>query len=157
MSSDELFLVRLLKALDASALEAIVVGTTAAVLQGAPVMTQDVDLLIRDTVKNREKIPLLCQFLGEARAVEVSPLSKTITLLGPEVPVDLLFDTIPGDLTFESIRARSTRVQIGDQVAIVAALEDVIVSKRAAGRPKDLAQLPVLEDTLKTKLAMSKA
>jgi hypothetical protein len=31
----------------------------------------------------------------------------------------------------------------------VASLGDIIASKKAAGRPKDLAVLPVLEETLK--------
>ncbi len=36
----------------------------------------------------------------------------------------------------------------GIQVA-VASLEDVIASKRAAGRPRDTAALPALEETLR--------
>src|ERR1700722_16849568 len=56
MSSDELFLSQLLAALAAVKLEALVVGSAAAVLQGAPVMTQDVDLLVGNTQRNREKL-----------------------------------------------------------------------------------------------------
>jgi len=48
-SSDDSFLRDLVRALEVTGLEAIIVGSTAAVLQGAPVMTQDVDLLVRDT------------------------------------------------------------------------------------------------------------
>lgn len=53
MSSDESFLQDVVAALDRVGLEAIVVGTVAGVLNGAPVMTQDLDLLVRDTPKNR--------------------------------------------------------------------------------------------------------
>src|SRR5713101_7242806 len=56
MSSDESVLQDVVAALHRVGLEAIVVGTVAGVLNGAPVMTQDLDLLVRDTPKNREKI-----------------------------------------------------------------------------------------------------
>jgi hypothetical protein len=64
MHPDEAFVAELLRALDAVGLEAVIVGTTAAVLQGAPVMTLDVDVLIRDTRKNRDKVVELCRALG---------------------------------------------------------------------------------------------
>ena len=144
MSSDESFLREVMVALDRVGLEALVVGTVAAVLNGAPVMTQDLDLLIRDTPKNREKIGKLSTALQIAAPVEISELSRSLTLLGGALPIDILFDALPGGLTFEALRSRSSRVQIGDSAATVAALTDVIASKEAAGRPKDLAQLPIL-------------
>jgi len=45
-------------------------------------------------------------------------------------------------------------VQIGDSAATVAALADVIASKQAAGRPKDLAQLPILRQTERVRAAL---
>ena len=39
-------------------------------------------------------------------------------------------------------------MKIGKQTLTVASLEDVIRSKEAAGRKKDLAALPILRDTL---------
>ena len=39
-------------------------------------------------------------------------------------------------------------------VQCVAGLADVIRSKEAAGRPKDLAQLPILRDTLRVRRAL---
>lgn len=155
MSPDETFVGELLDALDAASLEAIVVGMAAAALQGAPVMTQDVDILIRDTPANRKKLDSVCRRLGTAEPIEVSPLSRTLTLLGRPVSVDILFDELAGGLTFESLRSRGVRVNIGDRVALVASLADVIASKEAAGRPKDLAQLPILRDTLRVITAIA--
>jgi hypothetical protein len=43
------FLAALAKALRDAKLEAIVVENTASILNGAPVITEDVDLLVRDT------------------------------------------------------------------------------------------------------------
>jgi hypothetical protein len=154
MSSDESFLRDVVAALDRVGLEALVVGSVAAVLNGAPVMTQDLDLLIRDTPKNREKIGKLSAALQIAAPVEVSEPSRSLTLLGGALPIDILFDALPGGLTFEALRSRSSRVQIGDSAAIVAALGDVIASKEAAGRPKDVAQLPILRETQRVRGAL---
>lgn len=157
MSSDEAFLRDVIAALDRVGLEALVVGSVAAVLNGAPVMTQDLDLLIRDTPKNREKVGKLAAVLQTAAPVEVSELSRSMTLLGGALPIDILFDSLPGGLTFETLRSRSSRVQVGDRSAIVAALEDVIASKEAAGRPKDRAQLPILRETERVRAALNTA
>ena len=154
MSSDEIFLRDVMHALDRVGLEALVVGTVAAVLNGAPVMTQDLDLLVRDTPKNREKLARLAAALKIAAPVEVSEPSRSVTLLGGALPIDILFDALPGGLTFEALRSRGSRVQIGDATATVAALSDVIASKEAAGRPKDLAQLPILRDTQRVRGAL---
>jgi len=81
-------------------------------------------------------------------------LSRALTLLGGALPIDILFDALPGGLSFEALRSRSSRVQIGDSAATVAALADVIASKEAAGRPKDLAQLPILRDTQRIRGAL---
>ena len=115
MSSDEEFLVRILRAAAAVRLEVIVVGSTAAVLQGAPVMTQDVDLLIRDTPRNREKLDRFCEELGGAQQVRPSELSRAVKLLGLDVPIDILFDRLPTGQTFESLRSRAERLPLGRQ------------------------------------------
>jgi hypothetical protein len=52
MSPDERFLDTLLEALERVRLEAIIVGATAAIMHDAPVLTRDIDLLIRDTQMN---------------------------------------------------------------------------------------------------------
>jgi hypothetical protein len=155
MSPDESFLVDLLRALEASGLEAIIVGNTAAALQGAPVMTQDVDLLVRDTPNNATKIERFCAALGAAAPAPVGELTRAKTILGAALPVDLLFDELPGQLTFQTIRSRSQQIAVGPAIATVASLDDVIRSKEAADRPKDRAVLPILRDTLRVKQALA--
>jgi predicted nucleotidyltransferase len=153
MSSDEAFVVRVLAALKSARLEAIVVGNVAAILQGVPVTTQDLDLLIRDTPRNHEKVAALGRALG-ARARKISALTSTLRLDLRAGTVDLLFDALSGNLTFESLRSRAVRLRLGGEQAIVARLEDVIASKEAADRPKDRAQLPTLRDTLRVRHAL---
>lgn len=48
-----------------------------------------------------------------------------------------------------SLRSRATTVRIEGEVLMVASLDDIIASKRSAGRSKDKAVLDVLEKTLK--------
>jgi len=54
------------------------------------------------------------------------------------------------------LRARSARIDLGSAFAVVASLEDIIASKEAAGRPKDIAQLPILKDTLQVLRALKR-
>ena len=153
MSSDEAFVLQVLAALKAVRLEAIVVGNVAAILQGAPVTTQDIDLLVRDTPRNKTKIEAFGGLLG-SRPRQVSTLDRALRIDLPGGTVDLLFDEIPGGLTFQALRARSVRLSLVDQEAVVARRDDVIASKEAADRPKDRAHLPMLRDTLRVKNAL---
>jgi hypothetical protein len=155
MSSDEAFVLEVLAALRDSGVEAIVVGSVAALLQGAPLTTDDMDVLIRDTPANRTKLQDLEKRLG-GKAVSVSPLSSALRITTRQANLDILFDEIPGGLGFQGLRARSARIDLGDAVAVVASLEDIIASKETAGRPKDLAHLPILRDTLQVLRALKR-
>lgn len=154
MSSDfsEKKLVALAKALRAAKLEAIVIGNTASMLNGAPVTTQGIDLLIRDTSPNRRKLARFADEIGGSAPMPVSELSKVEWIEGRlAVPVEIHYDRIAGGLTFASLRARAQVVLVGDEKLLVANLADVIRSKQAARRPKDRAVLPILLDTLAVK------
>jgi predicted nucleotidyltransferase len=56
--------------------------------------------------------------------------------------------TIHGVRSFEGLRDRASRIEIGGTAILVASLEDIIKSKRAARRSRDLAVLEILEKTL---------
>jgi len=155
MSSDEAFILEVLAALRDSGVEGIVVGSVAALLQGAPLTTDDMDVLIRDTPANRNKLQDLEQRLG-GKAIPVSPLSSALRITTRQANLDILFDEIPGGLGFQGLRSRSARIDLGDAIAVVASLEDIIASKEAAGRSKDIAQLPILKDTLKVLRALKR-
>src|SRR5687767_11311012 len=98
MSSDEAFVARLLKALADAQLEALIVGSMAAAMQGVPLMTQDIDLLVRDTPLNRRKLETLAKLLGAASPTLVSPLTSIVRILGADVAIDILFDQLSGGL-----------------------------------------------------------
>jgi hypothetical protein len=153
MSSDEAFVTEVLLALRASGIESIVIGSVAALMQGAPLTTDDMDVLVRDTPDNRNKVKDLETRLG-SRAFQISPLSASLRITTPRAHLDIIFDEIPGGLSFQGIRSRSASIDLGNVVAVVASLEDIIASKEAANRPKDLGQLPILRDTLRVLRAL---
>ena len=53
-----------------------------------------------------------------------------------------------GTTGYEDLVRKAVQVDLEPVIVPVAALEDVIRSKRAAGRPKDLEQIPTLEALL---------
>lgn len=157
MSSDEAFIVEVFAALKRAKLEAVMVGASAAILQGAPLMTRDVDLLIRDTPRNRQKLKDFCNLMAITGVVRPSETVKVLTLLGRPVGIDVIFDHISGDLRFESLKSRAVLIKLGEQEGLVAELRDVIKSKEAANRPKDLVHLITLRDTLRVRELMKKS
>jgi hypothetical protein len=154
MSSDERLLVELFAALAKVKLDAVVVGSMAAILQGVPVTTQDVDLLTRDTPANRRKLKPLCTELGATQS-EIWPLIEGLRLFRSNLQVDILFDRLRPRLGFEGLKSRGITVQLGRESARVARLEDIAAAKRAAGRPKDLLHLHLIEETIRVKKALA--
>ena len=145
-------LVALAKALRAVRLEAIVIGNSASMLNGAPVTTQTIDLLIRDTGPNRRKLARFAKEIGGSAPVRISELSNIESIESAlAVPIEIHYDRIAGGLTFFFLRSRAQLVAVGREKLAVAALADVIRSKEAANRPKDRAVLPILRDTLTVK------
>ncbi len=153
-SADAVFLVQLAAALRRARLDAIIVGNAASILNGAPVTTQDVDLLIRDTASNRQKLARFADLVGGLPPVPLSELSNAERILGAGVPIGVLFDSMAGGLKFASVRSRAEKATIDGERLVYATLADVIRSKRAANREKDRAVLPILQATLKTLKAL---
>ena len=74
---------------------------------------------------------------------------ELMTLITDHGPLDLCFapDGFPDGYT--SLTAHVSVVEVGAVEVPVASLEDVVASKRAAGRPKDIIALPPLEARLR--------
>ena len=155
MSLENRILLRIMRCVSEAGLDAVVVGNAAAALQGASVMTQDIDLFIRETPRNEEKIKTLVERLGDdvhaSRPFE--PSSRTIRIEGLPVDIDLVF-ALSSRAKFESVKSRAVDIQIDGVTVRAAHLQDIIDAKRAAGRPKDHATLPILEDFLRCKNTM---
>jgi hypothetical protein len=135
-----------LAALRAARVEFLVVGLSAAALQGAPVVTRDVDLWVRD-VADLKFLAVLKRF----GAAYVPPLGLNPPMIvGKRIDVFDLVVSMQGLNSFAAEYRRSRDIDVGTTTVRVLPLDRIIVSKRAVNRPKDRAVLPVLEDVLRT-------
>jgi predicted nucleotidyltransferase len=145
-------LVRVARALREQGLEAVLIGNAAAAIQGAPVTTMDLDFLIRKTPANIAKLKRLATSLDAVIFTPFYPVSGLFRLSrdADSLQVDFM-TTIHGIRSLNSLRSGAIAVDLDGERIWVAALADIIASKRAADRPRDRAVLDVLEATLKQK------
>lgn len=155
MSFDETLLAEMVEAAAQAGLQIILIGNVAAIVHGAPVLTRDVDFMVREHPKLREKLLKFAEIYGVKLTRPYAPLAKVIRAIGRSVPIDFVFSLSSGK-SFESVRSRAHRIRLGRKMVWVASLEDIIAAKRAADRPKDKAALLVLEETWKVQKAMAK-
>jgi hypothetical protein len=136
--------VELSKAFDEEGADYLFIGKSAAILLGYPAITQDVDVFPARTPENGARIikalrklrfPLNDELEQSIRQGKDFVQIKT----GP-FDLDLVFAP-DGISSFEAAKARSLMVE-GFRIAD---LRDVIASKRASNRQKDLIDLPLLE------------
>jgi hypothetical protein len=138
-------------------LELIVVGMFAGVLQGAPMTTADVDVVHRRSTENAKRLAAVLAKIGAVYRHDdrrISPGESHLMGPGHQLLETSLGDldclgSIDGDKTYEDILDSTVRMDLGEGLSIrVLSLPTLIEIKRRAGRPKDLAALPVLEATL---------
>jgi len=128
-------------------LEAVLIGNAAAALHGAPVTTLDFDFLFRTTPTNMRKLKAFADRLQATILRPYYPASSLFRVVDEGgLQVDFM-TTIHGVRSFAALRARAQRLELDGAELLVASLDDIIRSKRAAGRPRDKAVLPILEAT----------
>jgi predicted nucleotidyltransferase len=141
---------KIAKALARCRLEAVLIGNAAAALHGAPVTTVDVDFMFRKTPANLRKLK---KFGALMNCMVFQPYYGSSGLYravneDDGIQVDFM-SVVHGVRGYSSLKSRATAVTFGGSELLVASLDDVIASKRAAGRPRDRAVLEVLEKTLR--------
>jgi hypothetical protein len=144
----EPFLAEIARHLHALHFDAVLIGNAAAALQGAPVTTVDFDFMFRKTAVNLRKLKALASRLGATVMRPYYPVSDLFRVVRDDDGLQLDFmATIHGVRTFAALRARAQLIEIGGAPLLVASLDDIIRSKKAARRPRDLAVLETLEKT----------
>jgi hypothetical protein len=150
-------LVEALRLLATEQIEAILVGMLSAVVRGAPATTFDIDIVHRRTPENVERLLRVLLSIEAVHRGDARRLRPTAQrLLGPGYQ---LLSTRLGDIdclgqlhggeTYEDLLGQSDLMPLGEGLSLrILRLEKLIEIKRAAGRAKDRAALPLLEETL---------
>lgn len=147
----------LLAALTAGGVDFVVVGGIAAVLHGSPTITHDLDIVFENSPDNRERLGTVLTGLGakpfgiddelpfsaDARTLDRIQLLTLETFAGR---IDVMHPPA-GSPSYDDLRsaARLTEIEGIDRKVPVAAIDDLIAMKRAAGRSKDLTAVVELE------------
>jgi len=135
----------------------VLIGGLAGALHGSPAATNDADICPARTSENLARLaaalveldarirvdsePGGVPFDRSAEFLDVMEILNTTTSAG-----DLDIAYMPaGTGGYDELAERAVEFDIGEVLVRVAALDDIIHSKRTANRPKDLATLPLLE------------
>lgn len=134
----------------------VIVGGLAAQAHGSPSLTRVLDICYARDLPNLQNLEaVLAELVAvrrglptdapsmpplDARTLRAGGLFTLTTLAGD---FDLLADPDPG-LDYERLRAFAIEATIAGCQVAVASLDDLILMKRAAGRPKDRIELEIL-------------
>ena len=144
--------------LNEEGVEYVVLGGFAAILRGSPVTTHDLDVIPSRERSNLDRLGRALTRMNAMIRVSGDPVPTKIDggfLANMPHMLNLVTDFGEMDLTFApagnagdfdgwSRGATSEEIEDGLMV-LVASLDDIIDSKRAANRPKDQMALPYLE------------
>lgn len=125
----------------------LVIGGIAAVLHGVPRATFDLDMLIEPSRDNASRLidAFLEAGLGTAALTNPDEVAGTqITVFKDRIRVDVQTST-PG-IEFASAWSRRLVLSFRGRQVPVLSKDDLIKSKRASGRPRDLEDVRILED-----------
>jgi predicted nucleotidyltransferase len=134
------------EALNRRGVSFMLVGLSAAVIQGANTGTRDIDLWFADLAD-----PRIADAVREAKGIWVS---GTFGARPPQIGGDAVGDRLDvvthmhGLGKFADEYASAIEVHIDGLPLRLLPLERILASKRASGRPKDLAVLPALEEAI---------
>jgi hypothetical protein len=148
---------QVLRVLIRNEVEFIVVGGIAAILQGSPLTTEDIDVVYLSSEQNLAR---LARALGELEAHYLDPAgrhvepdisrlaSMRVHLLNTNCGrVDVL-RTVGKDLSYQDLVERSRVFEVAEFSVQVLDLETIIETKEHADRPKDRSHLLFLRQLL---------
>ena len=124
----------------------LVIGGIAAVLHGVPRATFDLDILIEATEDNAQHLleAMLEARLGTAALIDaLGVLAQEITIFQDRIRIDVQTET-PG-IEFDTAWQRKEVMEYQHHTFYVLSRQDLIASKRAAGRTVDLEDVRLLE------------
>ena len=139
----------MLAALSEAGTEFMVIGAHAVAVYARPRSTGDLGLWIRPTPENAERVWAgLIAFGAPLHELTREDLTSDDLVFQIGVPpnrIDIL--TTIGGVSFDEAWPRRTSVKLWGLTVPVIGRDDLVRNKRAAGRPRDLADLAELEGT----------
>lgn len=155
---------KFLEKLNNEGVDFVIVGGVAARLYGSTRLTHDVDIVPslspeswRKTVEclweegGRPRIPESMESLADVRNIQTWIAEKNMLALNFRsedgyVEIDLL---VAESGRFDALKEKATTVEFRGKTYFIAALDDLIAMKRAAGRPQDMLDIQELEEIRK--------
>jgi hypothetical protein len=119
----------------------MIIGGQAVLLYGEPRLTRDIDMTLGVGI---ESLPRVLEMLGKAGLKPIPENAETFvreTYVLPAkhvesgIRVDIIFSYTPYER--QAVK-RVNRIRVRDQIVNFASLEDVIIHKVFAGRPRDM-------------------
>lgn len=137
--------IEFLKELVRQKVDFMIVGLSAAALQGAPVVTQDIDLWFRALPD-----PGINRALRKFNGSYIPPIAENPPMFaGDGIELFDIVIHMHGLGAFDDERKHAVKIPLGRIKVLVLKLERIIASKKATGREKDKLVLKVLSDALK--------
>lgn len=134
----------LLKSLKEHKVDFVIIGATAFPVHGYARATLDIDIFVRPTEDNAEKVwDALKKFGYDVTDIKKEDLLKK-KLLIRQYTVETDIHPFVKGVSFEEIWKNKVRAKFGNTFVYFASLGDLMKMKRAAARPKDLEDLKYL-------------
>jgi len=137
----------LLRALSDHSARYLVVGAYAVAVHGYPRATGDLDVWVDATPDNAPKVYRALQAFGaplsDLALAELATPGVVFQMGLPPRRIDIL--TQVSGLAFADAWLHRTEARFGDVAAAVIGRAELLINKRATGRPKDLADVDALE------------
>ncbi len=137
----------MLSALNGAGAEYLVVGAYAMAAHGCPRSTGDIDIWVRPTAENAERVwQALTVFGAPVSQITVGDLATADLVLQIGVApqrIDIL--TSISGVAFDDAWPNRLTVQLNGLTASVIGRQDLLQNKLASGRPKDLLDADILK------------
>jgi predicted nucleotidyltransferase len=135
----------LLRSLNAHNVEFVIIGATAFPIHGYARATLDIDLFIRPEPRNAGRLlDALRDFGYDIAEITLEDLlTKKVLIRQYLVETDI--HPFATGITFDQVWKNRISGTFGKEKVYYASLDDLIIMKEAAGRPKDIEDLKVLK------------
>ena len=138
---------RIAISLDKGGIPYMIIGGQAVLLYGEPRFTKDIDITLGIDVDTLDKVLVLTSKLSLTILVnDVGDfVKKTMVLPSLDVSTGIRVDWIFSHSNYErQAIERSNKVKFGDTIVRFASLEDVVIHKIIAGRPRDIEDVSII-------------